>query len=238
MAALLRASTRREGAVYGMVPEEAHTMHAPRADVSAGPRRFHRGRARLLALATLACVSYCIATVIALHALRPDVDPIQRAVSDYAVGRYGAAFTAALVVRAAAAVCLGFGLVQTLTVRTRLVVALLAIYALCGLLIAVFPADGPGVPHTFVGITHLLFAGGSFLAVTAAAFAAAHAFGRDPLWHPFQRAAYALAFLVLAGIATQVIAVILLPFTSLNGLAERIFIATEMTWLAAVAIRL
>lgn len=213
-------------------------MHAPRTDVSAAPRVLHRGRVRLLALATLAGVGYCVLTVVALHVLRADVDPIQRAVSDYAVGRYGAAFTVALVVRAVAAVCLGLGLIQTLTVRTRLAVALLAIYAVCDLLIAVFPADGPGIAHTFIGITHLFFAGGSFLAVTGAAFAFARAFGRDPLWHRFQRTAYALAFLVLAGLAMQVVALILLAFTSLNGLAERVFIATEMTWLAAVAIRL
>ena len=212
-------------------------MHA-RADVSAAPRTLNGGRVRMLALATLACTGYCVLTVIALHILRPDVDPIQRAVSDYAVGRYGAAFTVALVVRAAAVICMGCGLVQTFAVRFRPGVALLAIYAACDLLIAAFPADGPGVPHTLGGIAHLCFAGASFLAVTATAFALARAFGRDPLWRSFQRTAYALAFLVLAGLLAQVVALGLLAVTSLNGVAERIFILTEMTWLTAVAIRL
>lgn len=213
-------------------------MSHARTDVTIAPTAIARDRrARVLSAAALLGVTYYILSVLALHVLRPDEDPIQRAVSDYAVGRFGALLTLAFLVRSAGVVCLVAALAKTLgATRSRAGLALLAIYAACGLLIAIFPTDLPGAPPSRAGALHTLFALVSFLTVTVAAFVFARAFGRDPRWRPFQPAAYVLAVLVLAGLVAQLGVLVVPAFKSDFGAAERIFILVVVVWLEAVAL--
>src|SRR5262245_12668702 len=64
----------------------------------------------LLSLITIIGISYVVTATVAVHVLRPDLDLLSRPLSEYAVGRYGALFTSALLVWGITALIFATGL--------------------------------------------------------------------------------------------------------------------------------
>lgn len=97
------------------------------------------------------------AAVLLLHVLRPDVDPVARVTSEYAVGPYGLIMTGAFLAFSVALGALGVGFSRGLGVSIRrtpgLVVLLIGAAAV--VLAAIFPVDvGAARPVTRNGWVH------------------------------------------------------------------------------------
>ena len=101
-------------------------------------------------IATLALtgIIYYLVIVVAVHILRPDINPIGQLTSAYKAGPYAFLMTSALFVFSLAQGALILGLYQTLSVpaRSRVGLALLGVWAVGNLIAALFLPDQPGAP--------------------------------------------------------------------------------------------
>ena len=107
-----------------------------------------------------------------LHFLRPEYNPINHAVSNYAIGSFGYLMTSAFYVLALSVFVLTLGLFFNiaLTNLSRTAVLLLCV-ASCGLVImGIFPGDVHALhpPATIIGVVHWAAAGVSFLSIMIA----------------------------------------------------------------------
>src|SRR6188474_1523507 len=72
-----------------------------------------------IAAVAIAAIAYFVVIIVALHVLRPDLNPIQRPTSEYAVGPYGGLMTSAFFSMSVASLALLIGLAQGVSPRAR-----------------------------------------------------------------------------------------------------------------------
>jgi hypothetical protein len=190
------------------------------------------------ALATIVGVLYFITAVAVLHALRPDLNPVTHAVSNYAVGPFAFLMISAFFVLAFSEFALAQGLARVLAksgrVTTSIVLLNLAAFGL--IVTGIFRSDVnvPRPPASPGAVVHWTAAGISFLSLMIAIFLLTGCFKRDVQWQPMYRLSYAwLVAIVLAltGYGT-------LSLVDWTGIGERIFLATCILWLLFVSLRL
>ena len=75
--------------------------------------------AKTLATATFAGMGYFGVSLVALHFIRTDYDPVSENVSQYAIGPYGYMMTAAFFILGPAVIALAIGLFEGVTPRPR-----------------------------------------------------------------------------------------------------------------------
>src|SRR5262245_36864753 len=95
-------------------------------------------------------ISYFVVIIIALHFLRPDLNPIQRPTSEYAVGPYGWLMTSAFLSMSVASWALVIGLAHRLSqaAQSRIGLGLLGVWAVGVLIAMLFPIDPDGASPT------------------------------------------------------------------------------------------
>jgi hypothetical protein len=197
-------------------------------------------RKQTAGIATMALVgvAYFVVAIIVLHFLRPDLNPIQRPTSEYAVGPYAWLMTSAFFSLSAASWALIIGLYQGVAqpARSRIGLGLLGVWAV-GLLIAMlFPTDPGGVALTITGMIHQSAGPPTFLSLTAGMILVSWRFKQSEKWRPFHRPALILsAVFLLAFVATFLSFV---TGSGLLGLAQRIALATAVVWISLTATRL
>lgn len=98
---------------------------------------------KALALGSLVCTLILAALVIALHVLRPQLNPLRHTISEYALGPDGLLMTIAFVLRELAELCLVAGLALGVTgsKRSWTGLVLLALATVSSVVVAIFPAD-------------------------------------------------------------------------------------------------
>ena len=133
------------------------TRQTPRRDVAGSPAYAHAAAAGTLV---------AMAAVLALHALRRDLEPASHRLSEYATGPWGWLMTLTFAAVAAALWLLGRALPTT--ARLRPVRALLTIAAIGFGLSAVFPTD-PMRPDALRETAHTVASTGALMALTAGA---------------------------------------------------------------------
>jgi hypothetical protein len=160
--------------------------------------------------------------IVVFHFLRPDVDPLARGVSRYAVGRYGEVFNAVSLVLSFAFVVTGFGFRQAAPDSGALGVYLLWLGAAGMVVAAVFPLRavdsmaGVNLPHQAGG---MIF----FLAAAAAPLVLSRAVGRHA----------ALAWCIVAATAVFFVSIGVPALTGVRGLLQRVCFGTIVAWLIA-----
>jgi hypothetical protein len=94
--------------------------------------------------------------IIILHFLRPDLDPLQRPTSEYAVGNYGYLMTVAFFCMSMASFALVMSLNKTMHGRAKsgIGLVLLTIWAFAVLIAMLFPIDPEGALPTTTGKIH------------------------------------------------------------------------------------
>ena len=165
----------------------------------------HKARgAIILAWLVLGGIAALCLIAVALHVMRPDIDPIQYTVSNYAHGPYGFLMTAAFFVFAISLLVLTSGLSQTIVSqrKTRAGIFLLAIACLGIIVAGIFPVDPNMVqfPRTIVGTIHFLASMIAFLCIACAIVVISLALKKDERWHAFQGLLLRLSFLVLTAL--------------------------------------
>lgn len=195
-----------------------------------------RGMARGWAgLAAAGIAAYALVDV-TLALLRPGLSLIYNPESDYGVGPFSWLMDLNFLLRGALTACLLVAIASCWRPSPlgRVGAVLLAVWAGSSALLAVFPDDPLGTPATAGGAIHLLLALVAFLGALLGTILLSLAAGGRPPLQPLR--GWLLALSLLA--ALPFLALLRAGFgaASPGGLYERIFLATELSWILVAAL--
>jgi hypothetical protein len=179
-------------------------------------------------------------TMVALHLLRPDYNPLRRFLSEYAVGPFGFLVAAAACELAATFLMLLVGLrlnVHPSGFLTASCVLLGVVVISVGLTAAfptgVWPPDGGRPTSTWAGIIHVLSAVRIYALLIAVLLTLPSAYNRDENWRPLSHVTLFLGLLILAFHVGSALA----PF-AWRGLVQRGVGLVILVWLLLTGWRL
>jgi MFS family permease len=179
-------------------------------------------------------------TMIALHLLRPDYNPLRNFMSEYLVGPFGFLGTAALYILAGTLLMLMIGLWLGVRSSGFLVAAcilmgvvIFSLWVSAVFPIDLFPPDGRLPQFTRAGLIHAVAAIPLFVSLIALLFILPCAYKRDEEWRSASHVTLVLGFLTLASFAGFFLA----PFY-LRGLAQRATVLPVLIWLLLTGLRL
>lgn len=183
-------------------------------------------------------VAYFGGAIVALHVLRPDVDPASAVTSEYAVGPHGALMTSAYFALAGALVALGIGLGRALSRRVADTpgIVLLFLAALGTAVAGLAPVDvGAPRPVTLEGWLHRIAAIVAFASMTGGPLLLVRWFRCNADWRGLAWLGAVTGVLGLVGLAC--IQLVLLE-RGLAGAAQRAVLVLVVAWMLASAHRL
>jgi hypothetical protein len=182
--------------------------------------------------------TYFALIIVALHFLRPDLNPIRLPTSQYAVRPYGFLMTTAFFSMSMASLALVVGLYHGVAqpARARLGLTLLGLWGVGVLIAMIFPMDAEGAPQTLAGTIHQINGPLAFLGVTLGVNLVTWRFKQDDTWHPYFRLALILSLVLLAGYIATFLSFV--TDSGFIGLAQRITLAALVTWMLLTAARL
>ncbi|GEM_PF-835599 len=185
--------------------------------------------ARFYGVVALIGASVFVGSLIALHAVRADIDWVTHYVSDFANGRFGWLLVFGAAVHGIGNAGLSIGLWRALGPgRLNAWGALLLGVSAVGIVMGgVFPIDPAGQPATWTGVAHRAIVAGAFAVETLALFLLNRAFARSASWRDAAargRVFATVAALTLAGLLVAV------QQQTAQGLAERAALAAFMSW--------
>jgi hypothetical protein len=182
-----------------------------------------------LAAGGLACF---LAAAIALHLLRPELDPVRSQMSLYLIGPWGWLLQAAYVALSVAMLGLAWDAWRVVGPPSRSAAPLL-MFALAGACLSTTAyawMDLPGAGPSLEGLVHGISAQGAFLFATTAMVLQATCLRRDPRWRAHAR--WLLPWALACFAAIWVLALWReLP----RGLAQKAVIALIVGWLGALS---
>lgn len=189
----------------------------------------------LLGLVAITGIVYFIVVVSVLHFLRPDYNPVNHAVSNYAVGPFGYLMTSAFYVLAVSVITLAVDLFFSIALsKTSQVAVLLLCLSSCGIVVmGVFPGDAHALhpPATITGVIHWVAAAFSFMCIMVAAFLLAFSFKTDERFQRFQQVCFVLAMAMVAALLLYGV----LALIGWVGIGQRIYLAVCLLWLLLLA---
>jgi hypothetical membrane protein len=191
-----------------------------------------RGRPRALGWLAVAGVIVYVGIDVLLRFLRPGYSLLYNAESDYGRGPWYWVMDLNFLLRCA----LSLAVVSALPAAARLDDrgrggrALIAIWAVCSGLLALFADDVEGQPVHGSGIVHLALAFVAFVCVTIGTILVSSNLRSDPAWRPV--AAVLLAISVAGAAAFLLLGTALGHKHAPGGLYERIFLGLELLWIA------
>jgi hypothetical membrane protein len=206
-----------------------------------GPRPAARipTRARAALTWTVVLIGVYVVLDILAQLLPPHYNPISQAESDLAVGPYGYIMTINFVVRGLLSIGFLLGLTTATGIgsRSRMGIALLGIWAVGAVLLAVFPTDIGTTESTRHGELHLLIALIAFVAAAVGVVLLSRHYREEERLREFATPANLLAALTILSFVAFAFATPV-PFLLQHayGLLERIFIGSVLLWMLAVSI--
>jgi hypothetical membrane protein len=187
-------------------------------------------------LATFAVVGivYFFAAVTIEELLRPLYDPVQRTISELAVGPLGYLQTSAFVVLGLSLLALQHALHRRLhqTILARIALVLLGLCGIFSFLAAAFPTDLKGAVVTVAGTIHEVVAGVGYAGLIIAMILLSLHFRHDPHWRSFFRPSSSLAVL---GVGTSIF-MGATSNTDLSGLSQRLMVVPLLVWVVLTAL--
>jgi hypothetical protein len=197
-----------------------------------------RARVITACLAGIAVVGvlYFFAAVSAEEALRPMYDPIQRTISELAVGRYGFLQISAFIALGLSLLALPAGLWQRLrsTLVSRLGLCLIALGGVASFVAAAFPTDlRNAAVATVSGEIHATIAGAGYACLITAMLLLSLHFRGDLRWRPIHLPA---SVLTLAGIAA-LLSMAAVGQSDIVGLVQRLMIVPLLSWVMLTGIQ-
>jgi hypothetical membrane protein len=191
---------------------------------------------RLVFLATIIGIILYVVLDAVAQALPPHYSPIRQAESDLAVGPYGYIMAINFVNRGVFSLIFVFGLfkvVEHLTRKFKIGLALLSIWGVGALILAISPTD-IGAEVTLHGKVHLLVA---FIAFLGGAFGVLF-LSLDLSKHPALKSLR--RYLLPLGILSTILVFVdfLGSLSRIGGLLERLFLGSVILWILIVSIHL
>ena len=192
----------------------------------------------ITALATFAVVGilYFFAAVTTEELLRPLYNPVQRTISELAVGPFGFLQTSAFIVLGLSLLALQHALAHHLrhTVLSRIALVLLALCGVASFVAAAFPTNLRGAVATVAGEIHQSVAGFGYAGLIIAIILLSVHFRRDERWRTFFAASSSLAVIgagssIFMGATSN---------TDLSGLSQRVMVIPLLLWVVLTALRL
>ena len=173
--------------------------------------------------------------VIVLHFLRPEYNPINHAVSNYAVSSYGYLMISAFYALALSVFALALSLFRSiaLTNLSRVAILLLCLASSGMVVMGIFPGDAHALhpPATITGVVHWTAASISFLSIMIAAFLMSISFKMDERMQRFQRPCFMLAWAMVGALLLYGV----LALVGWIGIGQRIYLAVCLLWLLVLA---
>jgi hypothetical protein len=193
-------------------------------------------------LSYVAAVAMAISafTLVALHVVPTGYDPIRDAVSDYAVGRYRAAFWLFVVAGAVSGFALAIALARSDPSKPKLTIAMLLLSGAARLLIPMFPTDQGGSRfQTLKGTIHMLLAIAIFASIAVSASNLGGTIGHEPAWHTVKGLVDGWLPWVITGTAIATgLAIFSRRLKHVFGLMERSYYVSSIVWFLVVSIEL
>jgi hypothetical protein len=197
-------------------------------------------RARLITacLAGIAVVGvlYFFAAVTTEEALRPMYDPVQRTISELAVGSYGFLQISAFVALGLSLIALPAGLWQRLrsTLVSRVGLCLIALGGVASFVAAAFPTDlRNAAAATVSGQIHATIAGAGYACLITAMLLLSLHFRDDLRWRPIHLPA---SVLTLSGIAA-LLSMAAAGNSDVAGLVQRLMVVPLLSWVMLTGIQ-
>ena len=190
--------------------------------------------AAILAAIAVLGVLYFLAAVSVGELLRPMYNPVQRTISELAVGRYGFLQISAFVALGLSLVALPLGLWQRVraTITSRLGLGLILVGGVSCFIAAAFPTDLRNAAIVTVsGEIHEVSASVGYACLITAMLLLSWHFRRDVPWRAFHLPSSGLS---LVGLAT-LLAMAATGNSDIAGLLQRIMALTLLTWVALTA---
>ena len=189
----------------------------------------------MLALLAIGGILYFVVAVVVMHFLRPEYNPIDHAVSNYAVGSFGYLMTSAFYVLAVGVFALALSVSRSIahTNLSRVAILLLCLASSGMVVMGIFPGDAHALhpPATITGVVHWTAAGVSFLSIMVAAFLLASIFKSDKRLQRFQRPCFIFALAMVGALLLYGI----LALVGWIGIGQRIYLAVSLLWLLILA---
>lgn len=193
-------------------------------------------------LSIIAAVAMVIGTaaLVLLHVLPTGYDPIHDAVSDYAIGRYRAAFWVFAAAGAVSGFALAIALSQSDPPKPTLTIAMLLLSGAARVLIPLFPTDQSGSRfQTLKGTIHMLLAIAIFASIAVAASNLGGTLGHEPAWHGVKGLVDGWLPWAITGTAIATGLAIAGPrLQRIFGLIERLYYVFSIAWFLVVSIEL
>ncbi len=187
-----------------------------------------------LAILSVAIYASFFADLVGLHVLRPELDPISKSVSHYAIGPYGHLLTVALFAVGVGALVLSYLLYRAVSPPSALGSLLLAISGAGMFIVAGVPTDITENSMPVSEYIHNVSFIASYFALTGSMFAFTRRFRRDARWQGLYGVSTWLSLLALLELGVFLGA----NLTAWVGIAQRFAILTVNAWLLLVSVRL
>lgn len=183
-----------------------------------------------ITIVALAGSLYFLVIVVAVHFLRPDINPIGQLTSAYKAGPYSFLMNSALFIFGLSQAALVIGLYQAVSkpARSGLGLALLGVWAVGNLIAALFLSDLPDAPRTIPGTIAQLNGPLHVLSLVVGVFLVSRRFKQDETWRPFHRFASILSLVMLIEFITLL--VLIATGSEIAGLGQRILVVTALAW--------
>ncbi|MCD9026667.1 DUF998 domain-containing protein [Luteimonas sp. BDR2-5] len=186
-------------------------------------------------LLALSSILVFVAAALALHGLRPELDPVHSQMSLYLIGAWGPLLQAAYACLSIGMIALAVGLRRAMVPASRSAAPLL-LFVLGGIALTTTAyawMDLPGLDRTLEGLVHGVSAQAAFLCATTAMVLQAMRLRLDPHWRrawPWLLAWALACFASVWGLA--------LWRDAPRGLAQKAVIALMLGWLVTACLML
>jgi hypothetical protein len=203
-----------------------------------GSRPTHWNRSLPLATASIAGVLYLAATLLAMHAIQPGLNPATHFLSEYAHGQLGWLVQVGYVVAGTGVLALAWRVFSALSGRWALAsaacLAIVGVGVIATGLTRLDVANADGViVSTASGQAHVLAGYVELLGMLPGAFLVSAAFRRDPRLAGAAGAARLFAWALLAAFVVSLVLGQAFP-----GIGQRILVVTVWSWLIFVGLHL
>jgi hypothetical membrane protein len=169
----------------------------------------------------------CLGSVVLLHFLPTDYDPIRNAVSDYGVGQYRIWHRIAVLSLGAAGFATAISSAGMTRPEPASIIVFLSVFAIARILIPLFPTDIEGQPQTRTGRVQWVLAITAFASLaTAAGFFKGT--GLDDV----------LGWVVISTALFTILALCVPTLRGIFGLAERLFYFSMICWFLITGVEL